>query len=621
MHDLIEYLQKFFDEKTEKQDEIISKLVNEIKKYIVDNEEPLINYLIENFFDENSDNFKTFYEKIGRLTIFTHQEKTLLPFWSNLWAIKYSKVEDKNLFLEKHIESKNFWNFSQLFETFLPQININSNDLYQYLVNISQKIEKDLAQSPFINGIEERFLKSKTQTIEIIEICLNDTENKYSKFLLSNALGILRVIDTAITKKFEEKILSSEDYDIRKCLYFSFETTNFRNPINTAQGMDIIKLIQKKETNIECAFYLIAKIFLGRSISEENINEFLPWIELNIKEALSAQSKYSIAEICNNLIEHSKEMLDLCNKMLLDISPIEPKYTGILEKIEYYLLKVLNIDINNFYEIFEKFVELNYEVFLVDINSNEFPFQSLIREINKGDNLDFVSMLCFSKNSHLRSFGRDLFEEYDFNTFSVDKVLENIDVKILEIILMELQVSHILGKGLGKFYYAISFILDKLEDMNIKEQYKKEMIFQTVNFPGVCLDFWEKAETKNNYLNEVISIAQKHLEKYKDINTSPINSFIFPGIKDAAEKGQRDFQNMIRKNTFKNSVFLSILPPPVVILYGNKMADYNTQNGITGGSELSRIEHSIEIPLMEYLDPEGMALKRLHFNQKLRNEE
>ena len=181
--------------------------------------------------------------------------------------------------------------------------------------------------------------------------------------------------------------------------------------------------------------------------------------------------------------------------------------------------------------------------------------------------------------------------------------------------LLEAIAKPFIGEFTGNFYKAIEKKVATLNE-NLKNLYREEMIFQAINYPGNCLDIWKKAENKTDFLSDIIEKAEKYLEKRKDIANSPINSFSFPGIEIAIKKGMQKLDKEIKDGMQEQSVFMSLIGPPIIAIYGNKNSLLRN-NKIEDVSNFSEFGHSIEIPIIELLDPEGMKIKRLNAFMKL----
>jgi hypothetical protein len=102
----------------------------------------------------------------------------------------------------------------------------------------------------------------------------------------------------------------------------------------------------------------------------------------------------------------------------------------------------------------------------------------------------------------------------------------------------------------------------------------------------------------------------------KDAYDSPINQMSISGFNRSARLHSRRMASQVSKGAEELSIFTKLLKK-VVLLYGRQWRTFH--GGVLGESSgLKEISTSMEFPRMEFIDPEGMQLRRFHASARIR---
>ena len=104
------------------------------------------------------------------------------------------------------------------------------------------------------------------------------------------------------------------------------------------------------------------------------------------------------------------------------------------------------------------------------------------------------------------------------------------------------------------------------------------------------------------------------VNKYKD---APVNSFTFSSCNDAAVKGLIKQNKEIMEGAEKDSV-IAALCHNIELLYGDKHA-HRTDMGISESESFTHLEHSVEIPLLSFLNPISEIFKATEIRKEIIN--
>ncbi len=626
MNETIQEFIKLAQDRKQRRDDSARQFYKDNKTSIIDYFESLkiedYGNVINIAFPENNYSDQDFYNFLNDIHSGTGRDKDVLKYLGTLWAFEFkrkSQIEDQKQFLNQFIESVWFWSCLRFLDYFLLNITVNLDLFYLIFNSILEKIKNDLAQGEFFRAIEVYSREKIDDALLLLEKYLhNDLPDLYLA-MPSTIIGSIRSIDRSKIENIEKELLNNSRFAIRSSIYRSWISTNRYKKLNDNEAIELLNFIKdvesKFENNIEDAFRLIDASFLNsNNINDRNVLIYIDWLKLNASNEISPSAKYSLIGILDDVIEFSDKYITISNELLYQISPISSEYVGIWNKIDFYLYRLLQKNQEIFNQCFKNLIIYNEEAFNSIDKSSKIKFGSTFHELKNYDNNKLITELFFSGNKIQRIVGKFLFDELEIKNFD-SEILNTYPDIAFERALLEVIAKPSIGEFTGNFYRAIERKILTLND-NLKNLYRNEMIFQAINYPGNCLDIWKKTEDKTNFLADIIEKAEKYLDKRKDIANSSINSFSFPGIEIAIKKGQRKINKEIKEGMQEQSVFLSIIGPPVIAIYGDKNS-FLKNNKIEEVHNFSEFGHSIEIPIIELLDPEGMKIKRLNALMKL----
>ena len=626
MNEIIENFLKLSQDRKQNRDDSAKQFYQENKIAINDylNSIKLQDYedIIGLVFPENNYSAQNFYDFLINIEVASGFNKEILKYLGILWAFEFNKKtgkENQEQFLKEFVESVWFWNCLRFLDTFILNIDVDIDLFYSIFNLVLEKIKKHLAQGAFFEAIEIYSREKINDALLLLDKYLhNDLPDLYLA-MPTTIIGAIRSRDKSKIEKIEKELLDSNKFEIRSSIYKSWISTNRFKKLTDEEAIELINFIKYKESNFENnfedAFRLIDCSFLNRkNTDDESILIYINWLKQNISSEISPSAKYLLINILNTIIRLPDKYISDSIELLCQISPILPEYVGIWNQIDFYLYNLLQKDQESFQKCFKTLIVHNEDLFKSFDKYCKTKFSSTFNELRNYDCNKLITELYFSENKTQRIIGKLLFDELEIKSFDSD-ILDSFSAIAFERALLEAIAKPFIGEFTGNFYKAIEKKVATLNE-NLKNLYREEMIFQAINYPGNCLDIWKKAENKTDFLSDIIEKAEKYLEKRKDIANSPINSFSCPGIEIAIKKGMQKLDKEIKDGMQEQSVFMSLIGPPIIAIYGNKNSLLRN-NKIEDVSNFSEFGHSIEIPIIELLDPEGMKIKRLNAFMKL----
>lgn len=294
------------------------------------------------------------------------------------------------------------------------------------------------------------------------------------------------------------------------------------------------------------------------------------------------------------------------NNILLSIQPIPETAKRIWQQTEYYLVDRINEDVSHFFNLFVDLCKKNR--FILD-TLGQHKFSHLMTTIDNTSVDRHICELLVSHDRITRILGIRLFHEIKVSaTFNI-LTLPKPDESILELLLWEFIGTSLLGNPTSKLLTLIEPLYRGVNPQ-LRNDFKNELVFQAINYPGSCLDFWKSLKTDSALIGDAIIIADKYFDDKTKVSLSSANSFGFPGLTDLVKYGARKFSEKI-DSSVKEKSLLRMLARNIQVIYGDAWTLYN-DGSINPPSGFQNISHSIEGPRIEEIDPEGMAIRRIH---------
>jgi hypothetical protein len=232
-------------------------------------------------------------------------------------------------------------------------------------------------------------------------------------------------------------------------------------------------------------------------------------------------------------------------------------------------------------------------------------FKHLKTNLKSVDLTNLISGLIFSGDINKCRLGLFILEYCKITPFT-DKTLPKIDETTKEIALKESIKGHHFHKLVVK---KVQFFKPFFEETNkeLQKDFIDEIVIQAVNYPKGCLEEL-KHLSQNKLIKTIVNRADKYFEGLKKAYNSPANAFSFPGYKDACLKSSRRLSVEIRKSATEHATLLKLFQT-VQLIYGEKFS-FSRGNTVSEPSPFAHFSESMEMPRIEIIDPEGMAIRR-----------
>lgn len=533
---------------------------------------------------------------------------------------KNQKTEEVNNLLNSltrtNTNDRYFWIFIRNFQYLLIKYSLEPDFAADWFYSICEKMGNNLASGDFYLAIGNFGYYHPIESIHVI--------NKYSQssidLICLNISGILmgniRVskMDKGDFSTLEKNYSTSSDENKRAIYYSSFLSTYFRTEQEVDDDMISLLNNAMKDTDKikEQAFYIVNR-YINFKRKDNALKDFgLSWILENINSTSSDMCKYYVIDLIRWLLfdklgDKNKEidLFEKINKIFKKTLPINENNGGTWANIQDILIDLVTIDTTEFEKTTLILLYNSTNEFLKYLKDRQ--FDHLMHQLENININSFILKLVISRIKIERELGF-LFLKFLHVNFSGEDSLTTKDETTLKISLLDFRRKAILGREISDYLLTVEPFFRNVS-LDLKKEFIREMVFQAINYPGECLGKWKKLESPSDIIISVIKSADLYFENIESTYDLPVNSYVLPVFIKAEKESKRRFSKSVYEGAYEKSIFMKLVKT-TNILYGNKWS-ISYDNKVGDPSSFGEISHSFEFPRIDYIDPEGMAIRRL----------
>ena len=571
-----------------------------------------------------------FYETLSKIPPCLEFEEPSDQLIGILWGEAYQQISSssREIFLSVWIdkEASQFWDYVCALPTFLSNVEVPTVFASSWFLKIGNTVKGNLAGGDFFRGVENYAFNFPSAGLTVLDQYIKDGLDDMRLHLAAIILGAVRAKSEKenVLKETVNKwdVEARQKTELRRCYYRSW-TTSFRRAGISTNKLSLVldKAIEGTIEEQNEAFDVVRRCSSGR-IEEQFAHFIFHWLNKHVSSELSPDAKYSITDTVYKLRDcqgRNRALIDTAdaNKLILSIQPIKKEYANIWEKMEHYLVHRLRENTDSFGKLIKQVADKNPET-LIELFINR-KLEYLISEMNRIGISQLIADCIFSTSDIQRRLGNVLLQRIEIETLS-DTVMKvkQISGKELRLALWEsIRMPSVDGKKTARLLLMMESLVRNTSDNELRDEFENEMVLQAINYPGVCLIEWKKIEEPSDLLKRVIVKAESYFEKQKKFQNSSANSFQFPEYMGATEKARRDLSQRFLET--RDQSLVSQIFPTVDLIYGNLFTLSQGEPGDIGEPmPLEELSFQVEMPRLERLQPESMALRRFEAEQKIR---
>ena len=496
--------------------------------------------------------------------------------------------------------------------TFLGENELPALFAAGWFVAVAERHAREGGGAGFELGLRAYAVHFPEYALKVVELLLSDEANDQALVVAAGLLGICRGIDLPKAAKtqlgaVELKWLSNRRPDARFYLHRSWIPTARERALTPVEFDALLeRLGQGSAREFTDGFNVVMLCLASTKTRAEVCAQGLAWLRRHASSSLEPEAKYYVAVFVHNAPESPGDLDDLLGA----IQPVAPELQVIWQVLETVLVKRLKErPIAEFVELFLKLADQSNGAFgaLLKVHRTmERLSVGLSHRTGAADAL--MANLLFSHDRHRRRLGRRLFERLATGTLSSAVYAGKNDGEVMLGLLEFRRALAPRASAVADFLLLIAPFADAA-GAGFKEEYADEVLVQAKNFPGACLRRFKAAAGKSAIIAEVVPQVEAYAAALRAAGNSPLGATAVPGFDRAWHEQQRRFSNQVQEGAREQLPLMQIFPE-VHMLFGDSFAVDN--GGELNPTAFKNTEVGTEFPGLDFIDPEGMILRRIN---------
>jgi hypothetical protein len=216
--------------------------------------------------------------------------------------------------------------------------------------------------------------------------------------------------------------------------------------------------------------------------------------------------------------------------------------------------------------------------------------------------------LCFASGAGVRHLGIVVFDECGLQELD-PSVVRSATAMQVELLLLETERRQIGYGALARLHACLADRIDEIGE-NLPELFYEEVSRQCMNTREYRIAL-AGARPVHEYLQAIVTDVQERLAASAKASCSPAFRMQAPGQMRAQKLFDRRFVREVAQSVKQHSIFLNLFPS-IHMLYGGMEARIFSGEGVISPPiPMHSSSSSVEVPRLEFTDPEGMCLRRL----------
>lgn len=493
---------------------------------------------------------------------------------------------------------------------FLGENELSANFAAEWFTAIADRLSLQGGGGVFWLGLREFAAHFPERSLQVAELLLNDPQTKNSLAVAARLLGVCRGRELTETETNRVDAISSGwasawQPEHRRFYNRSWISTAAERALATAEFETLLhRMEQESDKEVEDAFAVVTQCLASAKTGAEVRVRAIAWLREHASSKLGLMAKFYILGFVDEAGDKAAELDDL----LCAIQPISVEHENLWHLLQTILVKRLKAGPwTEFVELFKNLADRSGGGFTAAFAKQglmERLSQKLARDKECADAL--MADLLFSYDGHRRRLGLHLLQRLPSGTISAAVLTGKKDVEVL-LGLLELRCGIFRPFAVAEFLMLIGPYVDTA-GAKLKHQYADEVLVQAKSLPRACLERFKAESGKSAIIDKAVPKAEAYVAALKAAGSSPIAEMDVPGFNRAWKEQQRRFRNDVEAGAKQQSIWTRIVPE-VHLLYGDKFAIDN--GGDSNGTAFKTSYLEAEFPSLEFIDPEGMLLRRI----------
>lgn len=222
--------------------------------------------------------------------------------------------------------------------------------------------------------------------------------------------------------------------------------------------------------------------------------------------------------------------------------------------------------------------------------------------------------LCFQPGATARHMGLVIFSECEVPGISAEALASATDTQV-ELLFLEAQRRVMDFGALARLHSSLARRIDQIPG-DFPTRFHEECALQ-------CLNTYQyraalaAAAYDHEYLPDITADASERLAETAAASNSAALKMEVPGMRRALRAHDREFAREVAKTMKEHSVFLNSLPTIILLYGGSECRTFLGERPLSEASKLKPVSSDVEIPRLEFVDPEGTHLRRVGASNRI----
>ena len=480
--------------------------------------------------------------------------------------------------------------------------------LADWFLLLAKAVQGDV-QSGLWNTVVTLCQSHPITAIEILELYLlnsDDVRRDFSSFML----GVLRNERTAyeISPQFHsiENGLRDSDALLHRSIYnWSWVTSTARSSIEPDQFSALLRRATSPEDEDDVLCIVSRMLAIG-SLPTTLKSEAISWVSQRISSRVIGKAKYHIVQAVYEFLRKDNENVPEEIEWILKIQPLSIDERQTWYRIGWILSEVLKRDARLFRALVEKLCKSSAKAIHELLELDELGH--LLHDL-KGHTVDELTWsLALTRDTDTRRLGLFLLDELSVQP-APKALIEESEIVERRLLFYESQRVHLQPITVARILASLAVVSSDF-DSEFQEELVDELKLQCHNFSGACREELHRQAGTHPIVQQSLAAVASYFEDLRIARESGIGSLAVPGVRKAAIDYNRRLKQSIAEASKSASPLVSMMKH-VKLLYGRTCSHF-IEGTLSDAMPLAHLEHSAEMPVVSFSDPEEMALRRLH---------
>jgi hypothetical protein len=495
------------------------------------------------------------------------------------------------------------------------RVQFTAEEVFPWITQAHARVVNDIYQRGFWGCVEAFCNTSSRAAVVVAGRWLDTTAESRSLNAVSNMIGWLRIAvraDRTRTSDFvelEERVKAA-GYPAWRALYIE----------SWARGDGILSITEHGALDIRDRYVqaegeeVTAWCFLLSSVIHSK-RDFWHWAHRELRSValprLDEASKYWAVAAALHGIDVAKAddavpasaWRDLFRALL----PIATSSVGTWQNVHNTLASLADTDSHGMRELVRTIAGHSAQTWLQTLRHKNFAWFFQILK-TKGLAQAVSADLCLAPGAGVRQLGIMVFDECGIQYLDAAAV-RSASATQVELLLLEAQRRQIGYPALARLHGCLVDRVDEIGE-NLPELFYEEVRRQSMNTHEYRVAL-ASARPEHEYLQAIVTDVQECLAAIGKASRSSAFRMQVPGQVRAQKLHDRRFAREVSHSVKEHSTFLNLFPT-IHMLYGGMEPRIFSREGVLSPPvQMHSSSSSVEVPQLEFIDPDGMCMRRL----------